>query len=284
MMKKIAWIGTGVMGAPMASHLAKAGYEVSVYNRTHSKAKALEPLVKAYETIQETVHNAEIIFLIVGYPSDVEAVSLEVMEHAPSGALIVDMTTSSPTLAHQLFIQGQSRNYRFVDAPVTGGDIGAINATLSIMVGGNESDYLELLPLLQKLGNTINYMGPTGSGQNAKLANQIAIAGSIASTAEALTFAKSKGLDLQTMLNVIAGGSASSWQAINNGKKMLEDDMLPGFFVKHFLKDLKLAMDEKSTLYLPILENATTIYQILSDEGLGDMGTQAIINYYINQL
>lgn len=283
-MKKIAWIGTGVMGAPMASHLAKAGYEVSVYNRTHSKAKALEPLVKAYDTIQETVHNAEIIFLIVGYPSDVEAVSLEVMEHAPSGALIVDMTTSSPTLAHQLFIQGQSRNYRFVDAPVTGGDIGAINATLSIMVGGNESDYLELLPLLQKLGNTINYMGPTGSGQNAKLANQIAIAGSIASTAEALTFAKSKGLDLQTMLNVIAGGSASSWQAINNGKKMLEDDMLPGFFVKHFLKDLKLAMDEKSTLYLPILENATTIYQILSDEGLGDMGTQAIINYYINQL
>lgn len=283
-MKKIAWIGTGVMGAPMASHLAKAGYEVSVFNRTHSKAKALEPLVKAYETIQETVHNAEIIFLIVGYPSDVEAVSLEVMEHAPSGALIVDMTTSSPTLAHQLFIQGQSRNYRFVDAPVTGGDIGAINATLSIMVGGNESDYLELLPLLQKLGKTINYMGPAGSGQNAKLANQIAIAGAIASTAEALTFAKSKGLDLQTMLNVIGGGSASSWQAINNGKKMLEDDMLPGFFVKHFLKDLKLAMDEKSTLYLPILENVTTIYQILSDEGLGDMGTQAIINYYINQL
>ncbi len=283
-MKKVAWIGTGVMGAPMASHLAKAGYEVSAYNRTHSKASVLEPLVKAFETIQETVVEADIIFTIVGYPKDVEEVVNEVMLHAKEGAIIVDMTTSSPTLANQLYIQGKSKGFKLVDAPVTGGDLGAINATLSIMVGGDIEVYNEILPLLQVMGKTINYMGDAGNGQNAKLANQIAIAGAIAGTAEALTYAKQKGLDLNTMLNVISGGSASSWQAINNGSKMIIDDMRPGFFVKHFLKDLKLAIDEKNSLYLPILENVTTIYQILSDEGLGDMGTQAIINYYINQL
>ena len=283
-MKKVAWIGTGVMGAPMASHLAKAGYEVSAYNRTHSKASVLEPLVKAFETIQETVVEADIIFTIVGYPKDVEEVVNEVMLHAKEGAIIVDMTTSSPTLANQLYIQGKSKGFKLVDAPVTGGDLGAINATLSIMVGGDIEVYDEILPLLEVMGKTINYMGDAGNGQNAKLANQIAIAGAIAGTAEALTFAKQKGLDLNTMLNVISGGSASSWQAINNGSKMIVDDMLPGFFVKHFLKDLKLAIDEKNSLYLPILENVTTIYQILSDEGLGDLGTQSIINYYINQL
>lgn len=283
-MKKIAWIGTGVMGAPMASHLAKAGYAVSVFNRTHSKASALEPLVRAYETIEETVSDADIIFTIVGYPTDVEEVVNEVMNHAKENAIIVDMTTSSPTLANQLYIQGKSKGFRLVDAPVTGGDLGAINATLSIMVGGDIEVYEEILPLLNILGKTINYLGEAGSGQNAKLANQIAIAGAISATAEALTFAKSKGLDLKTVLNVITGGSASSWQAINNGSKMIQDDMLPGFYVKHFLKDLKLAIEEKNSLYLPILENVTTIYQILSDEGLGDLGTQAIINYYINQL
>lgn len=283
-MKKIAWIGTGVMGAPMATHLAKAGYEVSAFNRTHSKASALEPLVKAYETIEETVKDADVIFSIVGYPNDVEEVVNEVMLHAKSDAIIVDMTTSSPTLAKQLYIQGKSKGFRVVDAPVTGGDLGAINATLSIMVGGDVEVFEEILPMLNVLGKTINYLGEAGSGQNAKLANQIAIAGAISATAEALTFAKSKGLDLETVLNVITGGSASSWQAINNGTKMIQDDMLPGFYVKHFLKDLKLAIEEKNSLYLPILENVTTIYQILSDEGLGDLGTQAIINYYINQL
>lgn len=283
-MKKIAWIGTGVMGAPMAKHLADAGYLVSAYNRTFSKAKALEPQVKAHETIEACVTDADVIFSIVGYPSDVEAVMTEAMNYAKDGAILVDMTTSSPSLAQRLTVMARSKNLKMLDAPVTGGDLGAINATLSIMVGGDEEDYLQILPLLQTMGKTINYMGSSGSGQHAKLANQTAIAGAIAGTAEALTYAKAKGLDLTTMLNVIAGGSASSWQAINNGAKMIQNDMTPGFFVKHFLKDLKLVLEEKDSLYLPIVENVTTIYQILSDEGLGDEGTQAIIHYYLNQL
>ena len=283
-MTKIAWIGTGVMGQPMALHLAHAGYDVSAYNRTLAKAQALEPHVKAYDTIAQTVANADVIFSIVGFPSDVEAIMQEVFDHAKTGAILVDMTTSSPTLAIQLEKQAISRGFSLLDAPVTGGDLGAINATLSIMVGGDQSTFFEVLPLLNVMGKTINYLGEAGSGQHAKLANQIAIAGAIAGAAEALAYAQSKKLDLETMLRVLEGGSASSWQGINNGKKMIANDMQPGFYVKHFLKDLKLAMDEKHDLYLPILENVTKIYQILSDEGMGDNGTQAIINYYVNQL
>lgn len=283
-MKKIAWIGTGVMGNPMASHLANAGYNVHVYNRTTSKAYAMEPLVKAHETIETCVKDADVVFTIVGYPKDVEAVMLEVMDHASPNTLLVDMTTSSPSLASQLSNIAHSRGLRMLDAPVTGGDIGAINAALSIMVGGNEDDFNYVLPLLSILGKTINYMGSHGSGQHAKLANQTAIAGALAGVAEALSYAKYKGLDLHTMLNVISGGSASSWQAINNGSKMIVEDMNPGFFIKHFLKDLKLVLEEKEDLYLPIVEHVTTIYQILSDEGLSDEGTQAIIIYYMNQI
>ncbi|MBK2401869.1 MULTISPECIES: NAD(P)-dependent oxidoreductase [unclassified Erysipelothrix] len=283
-MKKVAWIGTGVMGKPMALHLAQAGYAVSAYNRTFSKAKAMEPSATACQTIEAVVQDADVVFAIVGYPNDVKDVFEEVMKHAKPGCLLVDMTTSSPSLAKSLADDAEKHGYRMLDAPVTGGDLGAINATLSIMVGGDHADFESVLPLLKVMGKTINYMGTHGNGQHAKLANQTAIAGALAGTAEALHYAHHHQIDMTTMLNVITGGSAASWQAANNGPKMISKDFEPGFYLKHFLKDLKLVMDEKDDLYLPIVESVCKIYQTLSEHGYDEMGTQAIIDYYINQL
>ncbi|CAM3665807.1 NAD(P)-dependent oxidoreductase [Erysipelothrix urinaevulpis] len=277
---KIAWIGTGVMGAPMAKHLAKAGYNVSAYNRTFAKAQQLEPEITAYSTIKEVVHDADVIFTIVGYPNDVKEVYDSIIPNAKKGSILVDMTTSSPTLAKEIATKAKESGLIALDAPVTGGDLGAINASLSIMVGGDENAFHKILPLLENMGTTINYMGDSGNGQNAKLANQIAIAGAIAGTAEALTYAKLKNLDLQTMLNVITGGSANSWQAANNGQAMLDHNFKPGFFLKHLLKDLNLAFEEKGDVVLPLLETVRNIYNILNENGFGDEGTQAIIKYY----
>ncbi len=283
-MKNVAWIGTGVMGAPMATHLANAGYTVKTYNRTFAKAQKLEPLVSAVESVEKAVEDADIIFTIVGYPADVENTFKEIYKHAKQGAIVVDMTTSSPTLAKNLYEEGKTKGFKVLDAPVTGGDLGAINGTLSIMVGGDKDVFEIASPLLNHMGKTINYMGNAGNGQHAKLANQAAIAGAIAGTAEALAYAKLKGLDLETMLNVIVGGSANSWQAANNGPKMIQDDKSPGFFIKHFLKDLKLILEEKEALELKIVENVVKIYEILTELNYSDYGTQAIFNYYLDQL
>lgn len=281
---KIAWIGTGVMGAPMAKHLAKAGHDVHVYNRTFEKAKRLEPEVTAHETIEAVVRDADVIFSIVGYPTDVDAVIHEVMNHANPQSILVDMTTSSPSLAKALYEEGATRGFKVVDAPVTGGDLGAINATLSIMVGADQDVFNTIKPLLEIMGKTITYMGPAGSGQHAKLANQVAIAGAIGGAAESLRYAEIKGLNLDAMLQVITGGSANSWQGANNGPKMIVKDFEPGFYVKHFLKDLKLVMSEKGDLRLPITEGITEIYEILSRNGYDNFGTQAIIDYYLKDL
>lgn len=283
-MMKVAWIGTGVMGKPMVLHLAKAGYEVSVYNRHFDKAKALEPECKAFSSIETCVMNADIVFSIVGYPSDVKEVYEEVMKHVKPKTILVDMTTSSPTLAIALEKKAAEKGLIMLDAPVTGGDIGAINATLSIMVGGNEQAFQHVLPLFQKMGKTITYMGKPGSGMHAKLANQTVIAGNVMGIAEALVYAKEKGLDQERMLSVITGGSASSWQAQYNGAKMIKGDHQPGFYVKHFLKDLKLVLDEKKDLRLEVVETVAKAYQILSDQGYAEKGTQSIIDYYLKHM
>lgn len=282
-MTKITWIGTGVMGAPMALNLHKKGYEVVVANRTFAKAKALEPTLKAFESIEEAVKDADVVFSIVGYPEDVEMVAKTVFKVCKPGTIFVDMTTSSPTLAKKLYSLGKDYEIHCVDAPVTGGDIGAINATLSIMIGGDRVIFNQIKPMLEALGTTINYMGDAGSGQHAKLANQIAIAGAIASVAEALSYAKKNDVDVETMLAVIVGGSANSWQAQNNGPKMINDDMKPGFFSKHFLKDLRLASIEKGTLSLPVLEKIISIYEELCTDGHENDGTQSIIKYYTEE-
>lgn len=282
-MKKIAWIGTGVMGKPMALHLANAGYDVNVYNRTFSKAQALGDKVKAFDSIGECVKDADVIFSIVGFPSDVKDVYLGdngILENVKKGSIVIDMTTSSPTLAMEIFRAAQLKGVHALDAPVTGGDLGAINATLSIMVGGEEKIYQEVSPLLELLGKTITYMGPAGNGQHAKLANQICIAGAIASTAEALSYAKSHKIDLDLMLRVINNGSASSWQSINNGPKMIVHDKTPGFFIKHFIKDLRLSQQERKHIELPISKLVLEEFESLQNEGYDDFGTQAIIDYY----
>jgi 3-hydroxyisobutyrate dehydrogenase len=280
-MEHIAWIGTGVMGKPMAMHLRNAGYPVKAYNRTFSKTQALEPEIIACSSIYDCVKDADIVFSIVGFPNDVKEVYSEVFKHAKKGAILIDMTTSSPLLAKELSIQANALGYMMLDAPVTGGDIGAINASLSIMVGGNINAYDKILPLFNLLGKRITYMGESGNGQHAKLANQIVIAGNIAAIAESLLYTKNKNLDQNSMLSVITGGSAASWQAQVNGAKMISGDYNPGFFIKHFLKDLKLIIEEKERLKLDVVERIEKIYQWLSDEGMNEYGTQAIIEYYL---
>jgi 3-hydroxyisobutyrate dehydrogenase len=283
-MMNIGFIGTGVMGKPMATHLAQAGYDVKVYNRTFDKAKAMEPIVKASSSVEDCVKDRDVIFSIVGYPIDVKNTYQEVMKYAKKGAIFVDMTTSSPTLAIELTKEAQEKGFIMLDAPVTGGDVGARNATLSIMVGGDEKAYHTILPMLEKMGKTITYMGQAGNGQHAKLSNQTAIAGAIAGIAEALMYAKTKGLNPEKMLQVITGGSANSWQAANNGPKMLVHDYAPGFYIKHFLKDLKLVLEEKKDLSLPVVEQVTHVYDMLNTFGMSDFGTQAIIEYYLQKL
>lgn len=281
---KILWIGTGVMGAPMAKHLHRAGHQIYAYNRTPEKAKQLEPDITYCESIESCIKDVDAVFSIVGYPSDVKEVYEKVIPLAKPMTILVDMTTSSPTLAINLAKQAKAKNLMMLDAPVTGGDIGAIEGKLSIMVGGDFYTYEKMLPLFMQLGSTITYMGPSGSGMYTKLANQTVIAGNIMGIAEAITFAKTKGLDMTSLLSVITGGSAHSWQAANNGLKMIRKDYRPGFFVKHFLKDLKLVIEEKGDLPLTVVETATKAYEKLSAEGFADKGTQAIIEYYLQRM
>lgn len=277
-MKKVAWIGTGVMGRPMALHLA-LDYDVHVYNRTYEKTIGID-LVTPHKDIPTLVKDADYIFSIVGFPADVKEVHEIIHEHAKKGAILIDMTTSSPRLAVSLYEQAKQKGLRSLDAPVTGGDQGAIHGRLSIMVGGDKDAFEEVLPLLERMGKRITYMGKAGNGQHAKLANQAAIAGAIGGLAESLSYAQNKGLSLESMLAVLTAGSAQSWQAENNGVKMIQDNMNPGFFIKHYLKDLRLILDEKDNLPLEIVNHVKNVYEMLLNDGLGEQGTQAIIKYY----
>lgn len=278
---KIGFIGIGIMGLPMVRHLKKANHQISIYNRTFDKIKDLKDEFILTTSIKEVVSDKDVIFSIVGYPSEVESVLLEAFLYAKPQTIFIDMTTSSPTLAAQLSKIGLSKGFIVLDAPVTGGDIGAKNGTLSMMVGGDIDAYNQVKPLLETMTSRITYMGLAGAGQYAKLANQICIASNLMGITEALIFAKDHGLDPNAMLQVIGAGSASSWQAINNGPKMINQDYKPGFYVKHFLKDLKLALDSMITP-LPNLKQAHQIYTWLSESYL-DSGTQAIIEYYLQQ-
>ena len=277
---KVLFIGTGVMGKPMALHLAKNGVDVTVYNRTYEKALELKPNVKVEKDLLEAIKDKDLIFSIVGYPKDVKEVYETIIPLVKKGTILVDMTTSSPTLAKELFNLANKHQVHLLDAPVTGGDLGAINATLSIMVGGNEEIFEKVLPYFNMMGKTITYMGLPGSGQHMKLANQIVIAGNLMGVAEGITYAKDKQLDLNKFLDVIIGGSANSWQASVNGKKMIVNDFKPGFYIKHFLKDLRLALEEFKLTQLPILETTEKILTSLTENQ--NEGTQAVIKYYLN--
>ncbi len=286
----IAWIGTGIMGSSMAKHLAQNGHSVKAYNRTFEKAQALEEYgVTVCKTIAECVSNAQVVFSIVGYPKDVEEIYLGqggIFENTPSNAILIDMTTSSPLLAKKIYDLAMSgergKKFRVLDAPVSGGDNGARNATLSIMVGGEKEVFDEARPLFEIMGKNINYLGKAGSGQHCKACNQIAVAGNVVACAEAVTYAKTNGLDPSAVLAAISAGAAGSWQMDNNAPRMVESDFGPYFMNEHFLKDLHIAQGAMREMgkNLPCLDIITSMYEKLVEDGHEKEGTQSIIRNY----
>ncbi|MDN4492332.1 NAD(P)-dependent oxidoreductase [Ureibacillus aquaedulcis] len=286
--KKIAFIGTGVMGASIVKHLLNAQYEVTVYSRTKSKAADLIELGAEWaETPKEAASGKDIIFTMVGFPADVEEVYLGengILQSAKEGAIVVDMTTSQPTLAKKIFEIAKQKGISSIDAPVSGGDIGAQNGTLSIMVGGEEATFEELLPILQIFGKNIVYQGEAGSGQHTKMCNQLLIATNMIGVCESISYALKAGLDIEKVLQSISTGAAGSWSLSNLGPRMIKGDLEPGFYLKHFIKDMKIAIDEaeKMDLDLPGVKLSKEIYNTLLEKGYGDKGTQSLIKYYID--
>ena len=270
--KKVAWIGTGVMGSQQAGHLAKHGYTVSAYTHRYEKLLELQQQfgIIPCKTIAEAVQDVDYIFVMVGYPSDVKEVFCDrggIFDSAKPGALAIDMTTSSPSLAQQLYEQGKEKGIRVMDAPVSGGD---------------EADFAEAMPLFECMGKNIILMGPAGSGQHTKAANQIAVAGATAAYTEALVYAQKAGLDPQKMLSAIGAGAAGSWQLTNMAPRALAGDFAPGFFIKHFIKDMKIVQEEsrKSGVELEMLDTVLALYEKMAQQGLENDGTQALIKYY----
>lgn len=285
-MKKIGFIGTGVMGAAMVRNLIKHGYEVSVYNRTPEKAQLLEKDGAHFtHSIEECVCDVDVVITIVGLPSDVKEVYTTLLNHAKPNTIAIDMTTSDPMLAIELATLAQSKRITLLDAPVSGGDIGAKNGTLSIMVGGERVAFDQCKNIFEAMGTNIIYCGTSGFGQHTKAANQIAIAGAIAGVAEALAYAQAMGLDQTTLLSAISAGAAGSWQMANNGPKMIAHDDAPGFFIKHFVKDMNIGLQcsKEKNITLPVLNTVQSLYQEMIDEGDENLGTQALYEHYLRK-
>ena len=280
------FVGTGVMGASMAGHLQAAGYPLIVHTRTRSRAEDLIAAGAAWrDRLADLAADADVVITIVGFPADVEACYFGpdgIIEHAPQGSLLIDMTTSSPQLAQRISQHASERGSEAIDAPVSGGDTGARNATLSIMVGGSDAAVERAMPVLRCMGKNIVHQGPPGAGQHTKLANQIAIASGMLGVSEALAYARSSGLDPERVLESIGGGAAGSWSLSNLGPRMLAGDFAPGFFVKHFRKDMRLASDSADELGLdtPGLDLARELYDRLAQIGGDDQGTQALYRLY----
>lgn len=286
-MKKIGFIGVGIMGKSMVRNLMKAGFELHIYARTKSKVEdVISEGAAFHESISECVKDCEAVITIVGFPKDVEEVYFDegnILDSARKGTYLIDMTTTSPMLAQKIYEAGTKKGFHVLDAPVTGGDTGAKAGTLSILAGGRREDYEACRPLFEAMGTNINYQGEAGCGQHAKLANQIMIAGTLSGVCEALTYAKAKGLDLPTVLRSVSTGAAGSKQLDIFGPKILAEDYVPGFFMKHFIKDMKLALTEAnmSELSLDVLSQVLANYEELEAEGYGELGTQALMKYYV---
>lgn len=286
MMTTIAFIGTGVMGASIVKHLLRAGHDVTIYSRTKAKAVPLLELgAKWADSPAEAARNKELIFTMVGYPQDVEEVycgEIGILSTAKSGAIVVDMTTSEPSLAKRLYTLALEKGVHSIDAPVSGGDIGAQNGTLSIMIGGDEAIVASVRPIFELFGANIVYQGQAGAGQHTKMCNQIAIAGGMIGTCEAIIYGLKAGLTMEDVLISISSGAAGSWSLSNLAPRILKQDLEPGFYIKHFIKDMKIALDEaqQMNLQLPGLQLAKSMYDILLTEGYGEKGTQALIKYY----
>jgi len=274
----------------MAGHLLDAGYSVHVYNRTQSKAQDLVDRGAQWQPSPGKVAAAaDVIITIVGFPADVESVYLGedgVLAQARSGSLAIDMTTSCPNLASRIAQEAAAKGIEVLDAPVSGGDIGAREARLSIMVGGSVSGFERALPLFEIMGKNIVHQGPAGSGQHTKMCNQIAIASGMMAISEAMAYAKKSGLQPETVLKSIESGAAGSWSLTNLAPRVLKGDYAPGFFVKHFIKDMKIAIESAQAmgLELPGLQLAKKLYDQLASKGCEDDGTQALFKLYEEQL
>lgn len=285
----VGFVGTGIMGASMAGHLLSAGYPLYVFNRTRSKA---EPLLAAgavwCDSADDVAASADIVITIVGMPADVEQVYFGadgrggLVAAAKPGSLLIDMTTSSPTLAERIAEAATARGLASVDAPVSGGDVGARNGTLVIMAGGDETAYARALPLLETMGKSITRLGAAGAGQRCKLANQVAVAVGMVAWCEALAHAEAGGLDASLVQQVISGGAAGSWAMTNLAPRALADDFAPGFLVRHLVKDIGIAREaaDETGTELPGLMVAEQLYALLNDGGCGDEGTQALLRLY----
>lgn len=282
----IAWIGTGVMGRSMAGHLLAAGHPVILFSRTRERAEALLAQGATWaNSPREAAEQASIVCSMVGYPADVESVHLGsrgTLAATNTPALLIDFTTSGPALARQIAARAAERGIHCLDAPVSGGDIGARNATLSIMCGGSEAAFAAAQPILARVGKTVVRQGEAGAGQHTKMVNQLLIAGTMLGMAEALSYAKRAGLDPETVLQSVGGGAAASWSLANLAPRILKNDFAPGFFIEHFLKDLRIALDEARSmgLNLPCATAAERTYAALAEAGHARSGTQAVVHAY----
>ena len=282
----LGFIGIGVMGKSMAGHLLEAGYPLHIHTRTKTKAEELLGKGAVWHgSVREVAKASRILFTIVGFPPDVEEIYLGedgILSNVAVGTILVDMTTSSPSLARTIAEKAESCGCHSLDAPVSGGDTGARQARLSIMVGGERGAYDAVLPLLQLMGKNIVYQGPAGSGQHCKMCNQIAIAANMLGVCEALAYASTSGLDPDTVLKSISAGAAGSWSLTHLAPRMLAGNFEPGFYVKHFIKDMTIAAASAKAMGLttPGLDLARDMYEKLQAQGGGDKGTQALFKLY----
>lgn len=285
-MQKITWIGIGIMGQAMAGHLLKAGYPLTITTRTKAKALGLIQAGAVWQdTVADAVKDADVVITMVGTPQDVKDVYLGkigILENCQPGTIVIDMTTSSPQVAQQLTQTALKYKVNILDAPVSGGDTGAQAATLLIVVGGDHQVYERIYPILEVMGKHIFYMGPSGSGQQTKMANQIAVAGSLAATTEAIVYAKMVGLDPAKVVEAIAFGSGASAHLTNTAPKIIAEDYRPGFYIKHFVKDMSIAKAEMDRygIDFPMMSHVLEMYQDLLNEGDAELGTQALIKHY----
>jgi 3-hydroxyisobutyrate dehydrogenase len=282
---RIGFIGLGIMGQSMAGHLLAAGHPLTVYNRSRETASALLARGAQWcETPRGVAERSDVVITMVGLPSDVEQVWLgaDGVLAGARNALLIDMTTSSPELARRLATQAAARGCQALDAPVSGGDVGAREAKLSIMVGGTKQAFEAALPVLRRLGANIVHQGEAGAGQHTKMCNQVVIASTIMGVCEGLAYAKAAGLDLPTVMQSIGAGAAGGFQLSVLGAKIINGDFAPGFFIEHFLKDLGIALAEsrRMNLDLPGLALAQKLYATLAERGLARLGTQALAQYY----
>ena len=284
--KRVGWIGTGVMGFHMCGKLMDAGYSVMVHNRTKNRAKALVDRGAIWcSTPGEVGSSCELVFTILGYPEDVEEVLLGtdgVVRSAAPGTIVVDMTTSKPALARRIYDTAGEINITSLDAPVSGGDVGAREGKLAIMVGGDRKVYEKVLPFFELMGENISLLGPAGSGQHTKMSNQILIASTMIGTVESILYAYRAGLEPDRVIDIIGKGAASSWSINNLGRRITAGNFDPGFFIKHFVKDMGIALEEarRMKLSLPGLALANQFYVSAMAMGYEDLGTQALYKVF----